>query len=126
MGRIFKEIGLLGSTNQYKKLRALFDTGATYNYISEKFSTDETIDDIGIMEYLGREPVFFPTGDKVDNLQIIKLKLLKIEGVPIEQPEFRILNMKPYDETYDVIIGAKLMQQLNIVLKPVSHEIFFC
>ena len=48
MGLIIKEVGILGSKNRYKKLKALFDTGATRNYISKKFSDEETIDDVGI------------------------------------------------------------------------------
>jgi len=53
--------------------------------------------------------------------RIINLKLLKIDKIPIEQPEFFLFDMK----MYDVIIGAKLMQKLKIVLNPASKEITF-
>ncbi len=120
MGLIIKEVGLLGSKNQYKRLMALFDTGATHNYISKNFSNDETIDDIGIIEYLDKKPIFFPTGDKIEDCNIINIKLLKIDNVSIEQPEFFLLDMM-----YDVVIGAKLMQKLKIVLNPSIKEINF-
>ncbi len=126
MGLIIKEVGILGSKNKYKKLKALFDTGATRNYISEEFideySSDKyTIDDIGIVEYHGSDFVIFPDGVKKDGL-IVSLKLLKIDNkYPIEKPKFFLFNMK----MYDIIIGAELMQELKIVLNPSIHEISF-
>ncbi len=121
MGLIIKEVGILGSKNRYKKLKALFDTGATRNYISESFNDKETIDDIGIVSYHGQDFVIFPDGFKKEG-EIISLKLLKINGVePIKQPKFFLLDMK----MYDIIIGAKLMQQLRMVLNPSIKEINF-
>jgi len=34
MGKIFKEIGLLGAKNKFIKIKALFDTGAELNYLT--------------------------------------------------------------------------------------------
>ena len=120
MGLIIKEIGLLGSKNSYKKLKALFDTGATRNYISKEFSNKETIDDIGVVTFRDKGPVIFPDGNEKEG-EIINLKLLKIDGVPIENPEFFLFDMK----MYDVIIGAKLMQELKIILNPSIKQISF-
>ncbi len=121
MGLIIREVGLLGSKNKYKKLKALFDTGATRNYISEEFLDKDTIDDIGIVEYKGKEFVTFPNGFEKEG-SIINLKLLKIDNKhPVEKPEFFLLDMK----MYDVIIGAKLMQKLGLILNPSIKEISF-
>jgi len=120
MGLIIKEVGLLGSKNKYKKLKALFDTGATRNYISKNFSDNTTIDDLGVVEYHGQDFVIFPDGFS-KNGSIINLKLLKIENVPIEEPEFFLMDMK----IYDVIIGAKLMQKINLILNPSVKELSF-
>ena len=121
MGLIIKEVGLLGSNNKFKRLKALFDTGATRNYICKKFSDDKTIDDIGIVEYLGKGYVWFPNGENEEG-STIKLKLLKIENISIEEPEFFLFDMKEYD----IIIGAKLMQEMGMILNPYIKEISFC
>jgi len=121
MGLIVREVGLLGSKNRYKKLRALFDTGATRNYISEEFLDKDTIDDIGIVNFHGKDFVTFPDGVEKWG-SIISLKLLKIDNkYPIVNPEFFLLDMK----MYDIIIGAKLMQQMRMILNPSIKEISF-
>ena len=120
MGKIFKEVTLLGSKNKYMKLNALFDTGATYNYISKEFSNKETIDDIGIIRFCDKDSVIFADGNEKE-CNIINLKLLKIGEFRVEQPEFHLFDMK----MCDVVIGAKLMQKLKIVLDHSSKEIYF-
>lgn len=121
MGKIFKEIGVLGANNKYMKLKALFDTGAYYNYIAEEFENGSSIYDLGIVEFKEKLPVVFPNGFDVDG-RMIKLKLLKIDGTtPIPAPTFCLFDMK----MYDVIIGAKLMQELKIILNPSIKEITF-
>lgn len=122
MGKIFKEIGLLGAKNKFIKVKALFDTGAEHNYIAEVFSNGSSIYDLGILELNEKQSVIFANGTDTDG-RMIKLKLLKMEGIPpIPEPTFCLFDMK----MCDAIIGAKLMQQLNIVLKPSSKEILFC
>ncbi|TKJ17783.1 hypothetical protein CEE44_04610 [Candidatus Woesearchaeota archaeon B3_Woes] len=121
MGQIKKDIVVLGSNNKGKKLRALFDTGATRNYINENFiETNGTIYDIGINEYHKKCDVIFVDGTERQG-QIIKLELLNIEGFQIKKPKFCLFNMT----SCDVIIGAKLMQQLKIVLNPSIKKISF-
>lgn len=121
MGKIFKEIGLLGAKNKFIKLQALFDSGAEHNYIAERFSDGSSIYDLGILELKEKQPVMFANGTDTDG-RMIKLKLLKIDGIaPIPEPTFCLFDMT----MCDVIIGAKLMQELKIILKPTSHEIFF-
>lgn len=126
MGLIIREVGILGSKNRYIKLKALFDTGAARNYISKEFVEEHThnkytIDDVGVMKYHGSDFVIFPDGVEQNGL-IVSLKLLKIDHkYSIEEPKFFLLNMK----MHDIIIGAKLMQQLKITLNPFLKEINF-
>ena len=49
------------------------------------------------------------------------MQVLKIDNNSIEQPRFFLLDMK----MYDMIIGAKLMQELKIILNPFLKEINF-
>lgn len=122
MGKIFKEIGILGANNKYMKLKALFDTGAYYNYIAEEFRDGSSIHDLGIVEFKEKLPVMFPNGFYVDG-RMIRLKLLKINNkITIEEPQFCLFDMRT---EYDIIIGAKLMQELNIVLNPSLEQINF-
>lgn len=121
MGKIYKEIGLLGAKNKFIKIKALFDTGAEHNYIARVFKDKGSIYDLGILEFMEKRPVVFPNGTDIEG-RMIKLKLLKIEGImPISEPKFCLFDMT----MCDVIIGAELMQELNMVLHPTSHEIFF-
>jgi len=120
MGRILKEVILVGSKNTKKKITALFDTGAEYNYISNEFKDESSLDDIGIMAFGRKEPVIFPNGD-TQPTRIVRLKSLEINGTITNNPEFRSFNMK----LVDMIIGAKLMQRLGIILKPCNKEIKF-
>ena len=121
MGRIFKQISLQGTTNKYKKLVALFDTGAGHNYIGEEFNDGSSIYDLGILEYGKEKDVVLPDGSTII-CKKIKLKLLKIDKVePIIEPEFFLFDMKKCE----VIIGAELMQQLRMVLKSSIKEINF-
>lgn len=121
MGRIFKQIGLQGTTDEYKKLVALFDTGAGDNYIGEEFNDGSSIYDLGILEYGEEKEVILPDGSPII-CKKIKLKLLKIDKAePIMEPEFFLFDMKKCE----VIIGAKLMQQLRMILKPSLKKIDF-
>ncbi len=123
MGKIYKEIGILGANNKYMKLKALFDTGAYYNYIAKEFRNGDSIHDLGIMEFKEELPVIFPNGVDI-NGRMIMLKLLKIDNniEPIKEPEFCLFDMK---SECDVIIGAKLMQDLKMTLNPSIKEIKF-
>ena len=120
MGQIIKEIILVGSKNKHKKLKALFDTGAQRNFISKTFSDSETIYDIGVVEYLGEDTIILPEGSQHIG-QIIKLNTLIINDVEKIQPKFFLWDMK----MCDVIIGAKLMQELKIILDPSTKKISF-
>ncbi len=123
MGKIIREIGILGANNKYARLRALFDTGAYYNYIAEEFRDGSSIYDLGIVEFKEPLPVIFPNGSDVCGRMII-LKLLKIDKKiePIKKPQFCLFDMKA---EFDIIIGAELMQQLKMVLNPSIKEISF-
>jgi len=121
MGKIFKQIGLQGTTNEYKKLIALFDTGAGSNFIGEEFADGSSIYDLGILEYGEEKDVILPDGSPI-TCKKIKLKLLKIDKAePIMKPEFLLFDMKKYE----IIIGAKLMQQLRMTLKPSIKDFSF-
>jgi len=121
MGMIFKEIGIVGLNNGCKQLIALFDTGASCNFIGEKFKDGSSIYDLGIVEYQKEQEFTLPDG-KPKIGRIIKLKILKICGESIEEPTFCLWKDM---RGFDVIIGAKLMQQLNMILKPSTKEISF-
>ncbi len=121
MGKIVREVGLIGSNNRQIKLNALFDTGAYANHIAEKFLNGQTIDDLGVFEFGEKMPIILPTGEPLEGTTI-KLKLLRIHGTdPIKNPSFCLWDMK----MYDVIIGARLMQQLDLTLQPSIKEIIF-
>jgi len=77
---------------------------------------------LGILEFKEKQLIIFPNGIDIDG-RMIKLKLLKIDGtIPIPEPTFCLFDMR----MCDVIIGAKLMQQLRIILNPSKKEINFC
>lgn len=122
MGKIFKEIVVLGTNGTYKKLKALFDTGAYYNYISKEFRDKSSVYGLGIVEFREEMPIVFPNGFYIDG-RMIKLKTLKIgDDVTVKEPQFCLFDMR---FECDVIIGAKLMQELKMVLKPSIKEISF-
>lgn len=121
MGKIYQEVGLLGANNKYKKLEALFDTGAYHNYIAEEFKDETTIHDLGIVEFGEEQPIIFPSGLDITGRNI-KLKLMKINNtIIVNNPKFCLFDMK----RCDIIIGARLMQQLNITLNPYEKKIGF-
>ena len=121
MGKIIREIGLIGSNNRQIKLDALFDTGADTNHIAKEFSDGRTIDDIGIFEFEEEKSIILADGTPIKGT-MIRLKLLKIYGTaPIKNPSFCLWDMK----LHDVIIGARLMQQLKLKLQPSIKEISF-
>lgn len=119
MGKIIREIGLIGSNNRQIKLNALFDTGAHSNHIAKKFSNGKTIDDIGVFEFGEETSITLTNGEPIIGT-MIKLKLLKMCGIePIKNPSFCLWDMK----LHDVIIGARLMQQLDLTLQPSIKKI---
>jgi len=121
MGMIFKEIEISGLNVKDKKLTALFDTGTKINHISNRFKDNSSSIDLGIVEYGEKQKIFPPNLEEIKG-RMIKLELLKIKGTkPIPKPKFCLWNMK----MYDMIIGAELMQELGMVLKPSIKEINF-
>lgn len=122
MGLIIKEVVLLGTKNTYKKVEALFDTGATLNCIGWKFRDDSSLDNIGV-NYFGEErDIITPTGHAVKG-RMVTLKELKIGEKIVENPKFYLFEMVHMFDKYDLIIGVELMQELGISLKPVTHEL---
>ena len=88
MGKIVREIGLIGSNNRQIKLNALFDTGAYTNHIAKKFANGQTIDDLGVFEFGEETSITLPTGEPIEGT-MVKLKLLKMHGAePIKNPSF--------------------------------------
>lgn len=121
MGKIIREIGLIGSNNRQIKLNALFDTGANSNHIAKEFSDGRTIDDVGVFEFGEETPITLTNGEPIKGT-MIKLKLLKMHGTePIKNPSFCLWDMK----LHDVIIGARMMQQLDLTLQPSIKKISF-
>lgn len=121
MGRIFQEVGICGSSKNHKTLNALFDTGASYNFIGKEFLDGSEIYDLGILEFREEVDIILPNGYPL-KCKRIKMNLLKLEGVEaIVEPEFLLFDMKQCD----VIIGAKLMQELRMVLIPSIKKVRF-
>ena len=121
MGLIVKEVGIKGTKNKYIKLNALIDTGASRNYISTELRSGDTPESLGVLEYGEKVDITFPDGRGITG-RMVKLKMLKIfNNFTIPEPEFCMFGMK----TYDIILGAKLMQQIRLVLNPADKEIRF-
>ena len=121
MGMIFQEVEISGLNKEDKKLIALFDTGTRINHISQRFKDKSLAMDLGIVVYGRKQKVTLPNLKEIKG-RMIKLKSLKIEGInPISEPEFCLWDMR----LYDIIIGAKLMQELGMILTPSVKEISF-
>lgn len=111
MGQIWQDIEIIGIKKK-KIVTALFDSGASFNYIrSENIYDNETPDDIGFHIYEGTKQSITADGRFV-NVDWIKFKSLKINQLIINEPRFLIMK----DLTWDAIIGTELMQECGIKL----------
>src|SRR3990167_5314733 len=120
MGLIIKKVVLLGTKNIYKEVDALFDTGASLNCIGWKFRDSSSLDNVGISSFGEKKDILTPTGHAVEGI-IINLKELKIGEKIVKNPKFCLFQMVHMFGRYDLIIGAELMQELGISLKPITH-----
>ena len=81
---------------------------------------DKALTDVGV-KMLGVDVTDQQYTDAIESLNDM-VALLEIEGIePIPNPEFLLFDMKKCE----AIIGAKLMQQLRMVLNPLTKEISF-
>ncbi len=122
MGLIIKGVVLLGTKKTYKKVEALFDTGANLNCIGWRFRDDSPLDDLGVSSFCEEIDILTPTGHAVRG-RIIILKELKIGEKIVKNPKFCLFEMVHTFSKYDLIIGAELMQELGASLKPTTHEL---
>jgi len=122
MTRIFREICLCTDKKKRKsckKLKALFDSGATYSHIDSR--QVEGFEDV-YREYSEPEHITLATKDKTAEI-IGDLSLYaEIEDCFVENVQlFRVTKgLKT-----DVIIGADIMESLGIVLDPKDDKLFF-
>lgn len=117
MGAIRDHIEIIG-TQKSKEIMALFDSGAYRNYIREKLSDGETVENIGFPTYEGIHKAILANGDIAIGKKV-RFKKLCIRGHTVEEPEFIIME----DLYEDVIIGTELMQKLGIALDLPNEKI---
>jgi len=118
MGLIFLDIEIVG-TRKSKTLLALFDSGSYRNFIrSRNIFDNETPDDIGFHTFEGTSLSFLADGRSL-NVESVRFKELHIPQITIKNPLFLVMD----NLSWDVIIGAELMQKEGIVLDPPNEKI---
>lgn len=109
---------IIQGINKTKKLNALFDSGANYNYIKRKFSDGDDVNNIGFHVFEGQCKARLATESTVDG-QRVRFKQIKIDKCQEEEPLFVIIDSL----SEDVIIGAYQMQKFGIVLDLTNERI---
>ena len=120
MGFVKDKITIFGYATAIKKktYEALFDSGACRNYISKELSDGITVDNIGYPILMAPRDVRLANGH-IESCEVIKFREIRIKNHSIEMPEFLVMD----NLTEDVIIGARLMQEMKILLNPPNHSI---
>ena len=117
MGFIQKKVEIIGSRKN-KKVLALFDSGAFKNYIRKTLYDGDTPDDIGFHVFEGTRDVILANGQCLTG-DWVKFKGIRIKKLSLQEPSFIIMD----NLTWDVIIGAEIMQQLGIILDPKKEKV---
>ena len=117
MGEIKADVDVFGYLKN-KKISALLDSGAYWNYINKIFEDGECPEDIGYSIYHGTIVSILANGQPVRG-QIIGFDKIHINGRPFRNPRFVIME----DMIDDIIIGVHLMQQMRLKLDPFRHRI---
>jgi predicted aspartyl protease len=120
MGFIKIEVEIVGVLKS-KKVLALFDSGATFNYIKEELTDGENVvEDIGFPVYEGDHNVILADNSVIKGIQI-RFSTIIIKKRKQDYPIFVLVDKL----TEDVIIGVELMQRMGIVLDPHCEKIVF-
>lgn len=109
MGFILQDVELVGSRKN-KTVNALFDSGAFTNYIRSRLDDGETPDDIGFPTFVGTD-LILADGSLAKGSRIV-FREIHIQHLSLPQPSFVMMDAR----TYELIIGAELMQTLGITL----------
>ena len=117
MGSVIEEVNIVG-TLKAKNIKALFDTGATSNYIRKQLLDGDTVDAIGFDTYEGERNIRL--GDaSITKGEVIRFKELVIEDLSEKEPKFIVME----NLSDEVIIGVDSMQRLGISPDPLSEKI---
>src|SRR5438445_551430 len=117
MGKVTHPIEIVGY-NTTRKLVAMFDTGASNNFLPSIFSDGDKAEDIGFKEFLGTRE-FFMADETTTKGDVVKFDMLKIENMKIKEPIFVILD----NLVDEAIIGTHLMQVLGLKIDMKSDKI---
>lgn len=117
LGSIREEVKIVGTLKE-KKITALFDTGASRNYIRKQLSDGDNVDSIGFGTYEGEHEVTLADMSKAKG-ERVRFKELVIKDVSEEEPKFVIMEHL----LDDVIIGVDSMQRLGISPDPLNEKI---
>ena len=116
MGIIRREIEIFG-LRKSKKILALFDSGAYWNYLSPNLDED-TPDDIGFHVYEGQHDAIL-ANQEIASGESVRFKKVLIENKTIDEPRFIILKQM----LEHAIIGADTMQKLGIYIDFVNDRL---
>jgi len=111
MGRISTDMELTGFFKS-KAVEAMFDTGASNNFLPSLFRDGSSVEEIGYKEYLGSHEFFMANHANVMG-DVVKFDRIIINGLKIKDPIFVILETL----VEDAIIGTRLMQDCFAVLR---------
>ncbi|MBI2916395.1 MAG: hypothetical protein HYY01_00220 [Chloroflexi bacterium] len=112
MGRVIKTIEIEG-----QPAVALFDTGATFTYVREKFLA-------GAPRLPVRRPIRVGLGGEHVNVRELCLIGGEIEGLDFATDAVPVAKLGKADgHELDVIIGARTMEQWEIRVDPKSGEL---
>ena len=119
---IIRDLVTIGGKLQETKLLSIFDTGADYSVIRPKLSNGQTIDEIGVSEYLPESvSIFLPGQTEEDDAKWLDYAVfdwIDIAGVRIRNPGFVILEIGD-----DVLIGHEFMQNIGLQLDMKKHTV---
>jgi hypothetical protein len=117
LGSIREEVKIVG-TLKTKNITALFDTGATSNYIRKQLLDGDTVEAIGFDIYEGEQDVRLADA-RITKGEKIRFKELIIKD--LSEKESRFIMMENLSD--EVIIGVGTMQRLGISPDPLSEKI---
>ena len=117
MGEIKEDVEVFGYLKN-KKIPAILDSGAYWNYINKIFEDGECPEDIGYSIYHGTINSKLANGQTVSG-KSIGFDKIRINGRQYKNPRFVLME----EMVDDIIIGVHLMQQMHIKLDPSRHRI---
>lgn len=118
MGSVREEVKIVGILKA-KDITALFDTGATSNYIRRQLLDGDTVDTIGFNTYEGERNIRLADASVVVKGEGIRFEELVIKDSTERKPEFIVME----NLSDEVIIGVVSMQKLKITPDPLSEKI---